>query len=392
MEIDFLTFEGIDMVSHKDFFFKKAVLKTDYLTKEQIEQLEEKQDSEMSLEDTALQEGLITPEQLEVIHKHIQKEMNLGVTRELPGVIKRSRAPQKRYANYEILEEISQTPIGRVYKARNTKNDNRVAIKEISPQEECAAIDLERFFQDIERTKSLEHPHIERIYEIHKDNDPPFFVTELISGQSLKKVKSHGMSVLRAVEVMQKIAQALHFAHGNSVYHRNLTPENIFIDSAGDPIVTEFGIIQSEYEVGGIKILGTPHYMSPEQAKGMQRQIDQQSDIFSLGIIFYEMLSGKLPFEGKDIEDIIANIQVQRPTSLCKLDNQIPKAIDYITKKALKKDRKKRYKSADEMNQDLDLYLQGKEIVSDHFFHKNIKAIFAVTLVVIIVVCLFIFR
>ncbi|BBM85732.1 serine/threonine protein kinase [Candidatus Uabimicrobium amorphum] len=377
------------MVSHKDFFFRKAVLKTNYLTKEQLQQLQEKQDSELSLEEVALEEGLITPEQLEVIHKHIQKEMNLGVTRELPGVVKRSRAPKKQYAHYEILEEISQTPIGRVYKARNTKNDNRVAIKEISPEEECAAIDLERFFQDIERTKSLEHPHIERIYEIHKDNDPPFFVTELISGQSLKKVKSHGMSVLRAVEVVQKIAQALHFAHEKNVYHRNLTPENIFIDSAGDPIVTEFGIIQREYDVGGIKILGTPHYMSPEQARGIQRQIDQQSDIFSLGIIFYEMLSKKLPFEGKNLEDIVANIQVQTPTPLCKVDSQIPKAIEYITERALKKDRKQRYKSADEMGQDLDLYLQGKEVINDHFFYKNFKAILAVVIVIIIAVSIF---
>ncbi|WP_372366342.1 serine/threonine protein kinase [Candidatus Uabimicrobium sp. HlEnr_7] len=361
------------MASHKDFFFKKAAIKTSYLDRPQLQMLSEKQSqgSELSLEEIALEEGIITEEQLEVIHKQIQKEMNLGATRELPGLVKRSRGPQKQYAHYEVLEEIAQTSVGRIYKARNTKNDNRVAIKEISPEKEYTAIDLDRFFQDIERTKSLEHPHIERIYNIYKDNDPPFFVAELIDGHSLKKLKSRGISIPRAVEIVQKIARALHFAHQKNIYHRNLTPDNIFIDSAGDPIITEFSIIQSEHNIGGIKILGTPHYMSPEQAKGIQRQVDQQSDVFSLGIIFYELIGGKLPFEGKNIEDIIGNIQVQTPVALSKINNEVPKAIEYIAEKSLQKQRKKRYKNAEEMKQDLDLYLQGKTIVQDSFLQKN---------------------
>lgn len=377
------------MASHKDFFFKKAVSATNYISENIISRLT-RQQQELeekgilhSLEELAVQENIITEEELQVINKQIQKEMNIGVTRELPSVDRRMRATNKQFLHYEILEEIESSSLGRVYKVRNTKNDNRVAIKEFSPEENMK-LDRYSFFREIEKAKNLDHPYIERIYNIHKDNVPPFLVVELIEGESLDYAKRKGLSSLRAVEIIKKVAQALQYSHQKEIYHRNLTPENIYIDLAGDPIVTEFGIVKEEFLIGGITISGLPRYMSPEQAMGIKKQVDAKSDIFSLGIILYELLTNKLPFEGNNTEEIIESIQNKTPTPPSKINERVSEKLNYICAKSLEKNRDNRYNSVEEMNQDLDLYLQGKLIIPNVDTKRDWQKIVIITIVVVI--------
>ena len=382
------------MASHKDFFFKKAVIATNYINEDILNRLAQRQQEleekgfHNSLQELALEEGIINEEQLEVINKQIFKEMNLGVTRELPTVDRRMHATNKKFLHYEILEEVTSNSLGRIYKARNTKNDNKVSIKEFSP-EENVKLDRDSFFREVEQAKNLNHPYIERIYEVHKNNKPPFFVVELLEGHNLSLAKTRKTSVLHAVEIIEKVTRALQYSHQQDIFHHNLTPENIFIDAAGEPVVTEFGIVREECIIGGIKIRGNSKYMSPEQAMGIKMQIDAKSDIFSVGVILYELLTGKLPFEGKNTEEIIHSLQTQVPVPPSTLNEKVNDSLDYICIKALEKNIEDRYQTIEEMNQDLDLYLQGKSVVAETAIYKNWKFISLVALVLATIVVLF---
>lgn len=212
----------------------------------------------------------------------------------------------------------------------------------------------------------LEHPNIVRIHEV-SDHDEIYIVSEFIFGEPLKeRIRSERFPFCKSAELMIRIAEAAHYAHCKGVIHRDLKPANILLDADGEPHITDFGMAKLmagdfTLTVTG-DVLGTPAYMSPEQARGESHKVDARSDLFSLGVILYEMLSGKKPFSSSSQIQLLQQIQSRDPRSLRTIDENIPRDLETICLKAMAKSPERRYNSAKDFADDLQRYLRGQAI------------------------------
>ncbi len=244
--------------------------------------------------------------------------------------------------------------MGVVYKAQDLKLDRTVAIKFLSPGS-ASTDNKARFMQEARATAALNHPNILNIYDVDEQEGGMFFVMEFIEGKTLKShitsLKSgEGIPVRQAMEWTMQIAGGLRAAHEKGVIHRDIKPENIMLMKDGNPKIMDFGIAKLKGSTGLTKTgssLGTLSYMSPEQAQGLSA--DQRSDIWSLGVVFYEMLTTELPFKAEHTAGLTYLIMNEDPPSPSILDRRIPLAVDTIVKKMLEKDREKRYQNMEEV-------------------------------------------
>jgi serine/threonine-protein kinase len=261
--------------------------------------------------------------------------------------------------------------MGEVYVAQDTRLDRRVALK-ILPAEFAADADrMRRFVLEAKSASALNHPNIITIYEVGEIDGTNFIATEYIDGKTLNHCDS--LSLVAALDVANQIASSLQAAHSAGIVHRDIKPDNVMIRPDGLVKILDFGIaklsgvpmiaggrqkqtdpeaataVQSHTSTG--MIIGTATYMSPEQARG--KAIDSRSDLFSFGVVLYEMLSGKRPFVGENAMDVIGSIVADEPKPLKELLPSLPAEIDRIVTKALQKDREKRYQTAGEMLADL---------------------------------------
>ena len=258
-------------------------------------------------------------------------------------------------SHYRILEEVGRGGMGIVYKAVDEKLDRPVAVKflpaHLSASEESKA----RFIQEAKSTAALNHPNILSVYDIDELDGRMFFVMEYIEGKTLKShitsLKSgQGVPVLQAMDWTSQIAHGLKAAHGKQIVHRDIKSENIMMTNDGRLKIMDFGIAKLKGGTGLTKTghsMGTLSYMSPEQAQGIPA--DERSDIWSLGVVFYEMLTGELPFKGEHeaaLMYLIVNQQAQVPSQL---DRRVPPQIDSVVTKALEKDRASRYQNMGEV-------------------------------------------
>jgi serine/threonine-protein kinase len=253
---------------------------------------------------------------------------------------------------YEILEELGQGAMGIVYKARDPKINRLVAIKTIrfsDDFEEKQVIEVkERFFREAELAGKLSHPAIIAIYDVGEDYELTYMAMELLDGSNLEAHCEPGnlLPQRRAVFVIQKAAEALDFAHTQGVVHRDVKPGNIMLLQNGNVKVTDFGIakaVASSQTKSGI-ILGTPNYMSPEQING--KPLDGRSDIFSLGALFYQLLTGRLPFAGKTLTELFYQVtQVKHPSPKT-INPKVLTACEQILDKALAKGPGHRFQRA----------------------------------------------
>jgi eukaryotic-like serine/threonine-protein kinase len=260
--------------------------------------------------------------------------------------------------------------MGEVYLAQDTRLDRKVALK-ILPDELAADPDrMKRFVQEAKAASGLNHPNIITIYEIDQTESTPFIATEFIEGSTLReRMRVQPLGLGEVLNVAVQIASALAAAHANGIVHRDIKPENIILRSDGIAKVVDFGIAkltgQASQDLvdsqaptrGHLKtdsgvVMGTAIYMSPEQARG--QQVDARTDIFSLGVLIYELLTGHLPFEGSSIYEIVAAILSDRQSPpLSSYSPEVPAELERIVSKALRKNREERYQTIKDLLLDL---------------------------------------
>jgi serine/threonine-protein kinase len=259
---------------------------------------------------------------------------------------------------YEILSELGQGAMGVVYKARDPLIDRVVAIKTINlglaldEKEEYEG----RFYQEAKAAGRLSHPNIVTIYDVGKNDEVAYIAMEFLEGRELRDIMNDGglLPVYQVLDIVAQVAQGLAYAHEFDIIHRDIKPANIMVVRDGHVKITDFGIARmasSAVRTQTGMVLGSPKYMSPEQVMG--KLLDQRSDIFSLGVMLYEMLTGQAPFTGENVNAIMYQTLNTAPAPPGTLNPNVPEMVNFIVAKALAKSVEDRYQNATDFADDL---------------------------------------
>jgi serine/threonine-protein kinase len=262
-----------------------------------------------------------------------------------------TRALADRYA---VEGPLGRGGMATVYLARDLKHQREVAVKVLRP-EIAVSLGADRFLREIEISARLSHPNILTLIDSGEADGLLFYVMPYVEGESLReRLRREGqLSVEEALRIAREIADALHYAHSKDIIHRDIKPENILFE-AGHAVVTDFGIARALSEAGGTRLtetgyaVGTPHYMSPEQALG-QREIDRRTDVYSLGCVLYEMLGGEPPYIGATPQAILARKATDPVRSLRTVRAAVPESVEVAVTRALEKVPDRRFASAQEL-------------------------------------------
>ncbi|HLX61387.1 MAG TPA: WD40 repeat domain-containing serine/threonine-protein kinase [Planctomycetota bacterium] len=271
------------------------------------------------------------------------------------------------FGDYELLSEIARGGMGVVYKARQVSLNRTVAVKLILSGQLAGADDVKRFRAEAEAAASLDHPNIVPIYEIGEHEGNQYFSMKLIEGTSLaKQIPMLVKDPRGAVKLLATVARGIHYAHQRGILHRDLKPANILLDKQDHPHITDFGLAKRVEHDSGLTqsgaILGTPAYMSPEQASGQSKRLSVAADVYSLGAIFYEMLCGSPPFKADSAMGVLMKVQTEEPRAPRQINPNLDRDLETICLKCLEKDPKRRYGSADAMADELERWLRGEPI------------------------------
>jgi len=261
------------------------------------------------------------------------------------------------FANrYQIIEELGKGGMGRVYKAIDKEVDAKIALKLIKPEIASHKKTIQRFRNELKVARDISHKNVCRMYDLNKEKGSYYITMEYVSGEDLKSFirRSRQLTAGTAITIAKQVCEGLTEAHKLGVVHRDLKPQNIMIDREGNARIMDFGIARSlsgKGITGAGVMIGTPEYMSPEQAE--VKEIDQRSDIYSLGIIMYEMVTGRVPFEGETPLGIAMKHKSEMPKNPTELNSQIPEDLSQVILRCLEKDKENRYQSAEEVRSEL---------------------------------------
>jgi len=267
------------------------------------------------------------------------------------------------FANrYQVIEELGHGGMGRVYKVFDTDIKEKIALKLLRPEIALDKETVERFSNELKLARKISHRNVCRMFDLGKAEGTTFITMEFVPGEDLKKFirKSGQLGAGLAVSIAKQICEGLAEAHHLGVVHRDLKPQNIMVDEDGNARIMDFGIARSlrgKGITGAGVMIGTPEYMSPEQVEG--KDIDQRSDIYSLGVILFEMVTGHVPFEGDTPFTIGMKHKSERPRNPRELNSQLPEDLSRVILRCLEKDKVKRYQTAEELRTDLEKVEQG---------------------------------
>jgi len=279
-------------------------------------------------------------------------------------------------AHYRIVSRLGEGGMGEVYLATDTRLDRSVALKVLPAAVAHDPIRMERFDREAKAASALNHPNVAHIYEIGEDDGVHFLVMEFIEGEPLdRRIDGRPLPVDDIGQIGAQIADALDAAHAKGIVHRDIKPANLMITPRGIVKVLDFGLAKVMEQQSSLEsqmatrtlsaageLIGTVAYMSPEQALG--RPVDHRTDIFSLGVVLYQMATGRSPFEGSSPSETIARILGAQPEAIARFNYEVPEDLDRIVRKCLEKDRERRYQSARDLMVDLKGLARERETAS----------------------------
>lgn len=307
----------------------------------------------------------------------MQIELHLAITQAERSQIDSASATQPMVApltedwptikGYTITSELGCGGMGVVYRARQWGLNRTVALKVVKNHAEANSEDLVRLLSEAETVALLQHPHIVQIYEVGESDGCTYLALEFVDGGNLEdKYAGVAPPTRQVARIIEQVARAVHFAHQHGVVHRDLKPANILLTTDGVPKIADFGLskrIEWDTElVGGCALVGTPTYMSPEQAEVRVDAIGPPADIYSLGATLYFLITGRPPFEAESAENVLEQVVDNEPIAPRYLRADVDHDIEMICMKCLQKLPGRRYESAEELADDLDRYARGQQV------------------------------
>ena len=281
----------------------------------------------------------------------------------IPEATETLRTPVKELARgtlfarrFEVIEELGKGGMGKVYRVFDTKVDEEVALKLLKPEIAAERDVIDRFRSELKMSRKISHRNVSRMYDLGDEEGTYYITMEYVPGEDLRSFiyRSKTLSPGTAISIAKQVAEGLEEAHRLGVVHRDLKPSNIMIDKEGNAKIMDFGIarsLSSKSITGAGVMIGTPEYMSPEQVEG--KEVDQRSDIYSLGVVLYEMVTGRRPFEGETPLSIAHKQKYEAPEDPRKLNAQIPDGLSRVILRCLEKDKEKRYQNAEELHSEM---------------------------------------
>ncbi|MCJ7681551.1 MAG: serine/threonine protein kinase, partial [Candidatus Aminicenantes bacterium] len=253
---------------------------------------------------------------------------------------------------YQIIEELGKGGMGKVYKVFDTEIKEKIALKLLKPEIAADEQTITRFRNELKFARKIGHRNVCKMFDLNKSDETYFITMEYVSGEDLKSFISRvgRLPVAKAVTIAEQVCEGLVEAHHQGVIHRDLKPQNIMIDREGNAKIMDFGIarfIRAKGITNAGILIGTPEYLSPEQAE--TKDVDHRSDLYTLGIILYEMLTGTVPFDGETPLSVAMKHKTEKPINPRTLNPQIPEELSALILKCMEKDRNKRYQKTQEL-------------------------------------------